>query len=338
MIFRTFFAFHIVIPAIIIVITSTIITASIYKDLNRTLVLWLFKPEDSWEHDFFIYELFPAPHFVHIGANEWRRVQINPTLSTQKFGPTYSHLKPRVIVYNVDSAGKDGKYAALYDILANDSSVVVLVHTSDEFGGANPTWKASRDWKKSLWKYGEGTKAYNSTPLVLRQFSVAPYRSHQFQGFHANVMQLQLGYIKKFLKYENMTLNSVEVSKNSSTIDADSRNLSWAFIGAIAQHHERPHMIEVFTEWLPQLVRTGGLQPQEMRDIYQRSKFVLVGRGFCSLDCFRIYEALICGALPVVVGHPYELAQTFEFEGDMPPLVRYQLVSFSLCYPFCTPF
>ena len=306
--------------AIIIVSTLTIITASIFKNINRTLVLWLCRLDDSWEHDFFVYELLPAPHFLHIDVNEWRRVQNNLTLAAQIFGPTNNHLTPRVVVYNIDNAGSDGLYTALYDILLNNSSVVVLVHTSDEFGGANPTWKASPDWKKRLWKYGEGTNAYPLIPLVLRQFSVAPYRS--YQGFHANVMQLPLGYIQKFLKYENMTLSSFDVAKYSSTIDADSRNLSWAFVGTIAQHHERPHMINVFREWLPHIVRTGGLQPQEMRDIYLRSKFVLVGRGFCSLDCFRIYESLICGALPVVVGNPYELAQTFEFEGDLPPLVR----------------
>ena len=33
------------------------------------------------------------------------------------------------------------------------------------------------------------------------------------------------------------------------------------------------------------------------------------------------YQALICGALPVVVGNGYEVDRTFEFEGSVPPLV-----------------
>jgi hypothetical protein len=46
----------------------------------------------------------------------------------------------------------------------------------------------------------------------------------------------------------------------------------------------------------------------------------LVGRGRFSLDCFRIYEAILCGAIPVVIGSQHEIDQTFEFEGDPPPL------------------
>lgn len=79
-------------------------------------------------------------------------------------------------------------------------------------------------------------------------------------------------------------------------------------------------MIEAFKDWYPNEVRSG-LQPPEMRKIYTNSKFVLVGRGQSSLDCYRIYEAIICGALPLIVGNGGEIRQTFEFEGDFPPLV-----------------
>ncbi len=36
-----------------------------------------------------------------------------------------------------------------------------------------------------------------------------------------------------------------------------------------------------------------------MFEKYKEAKFVLSGRGQLNLDCFRIYEAIIAGALPV---------------------------------------
>jgi hypothetical protein len=79
-------------------------------------------------------------------------------------------------------------------------------------------------------------------------------------------------------------------------------------------------MIEAFKDWYPNEVMSG-LQPPAMREVYSNSKFVLVGRGQSSLDCYRIYEGIICGALPVIVGNEGEVHGTFEFEGDFPPLV-----------------
>jgi hypothetical protein len=36
-----------------------------------------------------------------------------------------------------------------------------------------------------------------------------------------------------------------------------------------------------------------------MIKVYNSSKFVVVGRGHSNLDCFRIYESIVGGALPV---------------------------------------
>ena len=223
------------------------------KNLNRTLVLWLCR-SDGWERDY-IFELFPFPHFMHLGVTEWKRLQDNITLSTEVFGLSRTQITPRVIVYNIENAGMDGKYSMLYNILANDSRVAVLVHTSDEWGGSSRKWK-----------YGEGTDAYPLAPLVLRQYSVAPYRS--FHGkFQSNVMQIPLGYMKNMLIYDNnhhQRMTSLEAANLSLTIDANARNLCWSFVGTMGGHHERPHMVEVFAVWMPHEIWTG-LSPAEMR-------------------------------------------------------------------------
>ncbi len=80
------------------------------------------------------------------------------------------------------------------------------------------------------------------------------------------------------------------------------------------------HAIEVFSEWLPYL-HDAGITPMEMRKIYNNSKFVVVGRGQVNLDCYRIYEAIICGAIPIVCGPVDEMHKAFEYEGDVPPLL-----------------
>eukprot|EP00607_Mallomonas_marina_P003056 CAMPEP_0182435016 /NCGR_PEP_ID=MMETSP1167-20130531/73090_1 /TAXON_ID=2988 /ORGANISM="Mallomonas Sp, Strain CCMP3275" /LENGTH=267 /DNA_ID=CAMNT_0024625537 /DNA_START=42 /DNA_END=845 /DNA_ORIENTATION=+ len=62
----------------------------------------------------------------------------------------------------------------------------------------------------------------------------------------------------------------------------------------------------------------------EMRAVYNNSLFVIIGRGWNSLDCFRVYEAIISGALPVVVGDLEEIKAVFFFNNHPPPLVMAQ--------------
>ena len=59
----------------------------------------------------------------------------------------------------------------------------------------------------------------------------------------------------------------------------------------------------------------------EMGQIYNNTVFVIVGRGWISLDCFRIYEAIIAGAIPLVVGDPTEISRLFHYNGNVMPLL-----------------
>ena len=53
-------------------------------------------------------------------------------------------------------------------------------------------------------------------------------------------------------------------------------------------------MISIFKKVFP-----GGFIGN---NIYSQSIFVFNGRGNVFLDCFRLYEAIIAGAIPVIVG------------------------------------
>merc|ERR1711879_931886 len=69
-----------------------------------------------------------------------------------------------------------------------------------------------------------------------------------------------------------------------------------------------------------------GLQPHfvaernatTMYEIYKESAFVPIGRGHVRLDCFRIYEAVVAGAVPVVVGPSKEISWAFANHRDPP--------------------
>jgi hypothetical protein len=45
------------------------------------------------------------------------------------------------------------------------------------------------------------------------------------------------------------------------------------------------------------------------------------GRGHVTLDCFRVYEATIAGAIPIVVGPIAEINHAFYFDGEQPPFL-----------------
>jgi hypothetical protein len=61
--------------------------------------------------------------------------------------------------------------------------------------------------------------------------------------------------------------------------------------------------------------------PCKCFNIYNNSIFVISGRGNVSLNCFRIYEAIVAGAIPVIVGSIDEINNTFNFNNKLPPFI-----------------
>jgi hypothetical protein len=68
-------------------------------------------------------------------------------------------------------------------------------------------------------------------------------------------------------------------------------------------------------------VRTEGLTPAAMFELYKNTIFVPSPRGNVRLDCFRHYEATLSGAIPVVAGDRSEIVDTFCKEGDPPWII-----------------
>jgi hypothetical protein len=96
------------------------------------------------------------------------------------------------------------------------------------------------------------------------------------------------------------------------------RDHTWAFVGRLGVHSSRTAMVNVFSnapiEWGPHIraIDRGGafaggdkppFTPTEVALAYQRAMFVPSPPGN-SPDCFRTYEGVVNGALPLLDGRP----------------------------------
>jgi hypothetical protein len=113
-------------------------------------------------------------------------------------------------------------------------------------------------------------------------------------------MQIPLGYAAGFKAAPN-TLSSAQ------------RPYLWSFLGA-TNKGTRPEMIKALVPFTPQFIHNtdrGNVAPlgkEQYERILRDSVFVPSSMGNVNLDCFRVYEALECGAVPIVeqrVGFDY---------------------------------
>ena len=87
----------------------------------------------------------------------------------------------------------------------------------------------------------------------------------------------------------------------------EQRKYKWSFIGNIKK--SRQELLVEMKSIVPNY--HGKTDKKNMREIYRNSIFVPNGRGNHSLDCFRLYEASACGAIPVIVGEKDEIIAYF---------------------------
>jgi len=107
------------------------------------------------------------------------------------------------------------------------------------------------------------------------------------------------------------------------------RTLDWAFIGSMKS--DRHEMCTMFDRYFKNGHCTVGnnswdatnqiIKPCDMAAIYRKTIFVPIGRGFVTLDCFRCYEALLCGAIPIIVGPEDEINKLIGLMGAGPRLL-----------------
>lgn len=172
----------------------------------------------------------------------------------------------------------------------------IIVHISDE-AGIKPDWM---QW-------------IPSGSLFLHNYN------HQFYLYPQNSIQIPLGYIKGFLNGKSWQPQPSDISHRPKFA---------SFVGVVKS--DRRKMLNVFAKknMIVEEVTNNWnvvqqvIKPRRCFEIYSQSVFVLCGRGFYSLDCFRIYEAIVAGAIPVIAGDPEEIRTTFKYDGDEPPFIH----------------
>lgn len=131
----------------------------------------------------------------------------------------------------------------------------------------------------------------NECELFLRQYH------HERNIYTSNTIHIPLGYT------------------NECKVFNESKRLQWSWFGQIKT--DREEMLNQFRRMSPYLIGTS-LSKELMCKAYSQSIFVPCGRGNSSLDCYRLYEASMNGAIPVIVGSEEEIHSTFKYEENPP--------------------
>jgi hypothetical protein len=155
----------------------------------------------------------------------------------------------------------------------------------------------------------------NHTKLLFRQYN------HPKYNYSKNNYQLPLGYSKFFLN----NTKSIDIK----TKKINQRTINCSFIGT--PKSDRIQMTNIFKNNMKNTnfifvnnnwdINNLPYSPQKCFEIYNNSIFVICGRGNASLDCFRIYETIVAGAIPVIVGSNKEIENTFNYNNNIPPFI-----------------
>ena len=154
------------------------------------------------------------------------------------------------------------------------------------------------------------------TKLFLRHYN------HKSYNYSSHNIQIPLGYVSNFLPSNNNNIVTDIKPINE-------RKVKCSFIGV--EKSDRLHMCNVFEKNMDNTIiifvnnnwniEKLPITPNKLFTLYNNSIFIIIGRGNISLDCFRIYEAVVAGSIPVIVGEETEIDTTFFYGGYKPPFV-----------------
>jgi len=175
----------------------------------------------------------------------------------------------------------------------------LLIHLSEESPGELGSVELGSRYKRMLPESGG---------YVLRQY----HRPNARYPTEVQVHEIPLGYAASF----PVGADSCQMARQNAK--KSHRNVTWSFFGNSVKK-DRPVMLQRMQETLgtgQMSNHRNHLNGEQMFKAYQQSKLVPVGYGDKNLHCFRTYEALIAGAIPIVVGKSTERADTFATHYD----------------------
>jgi len=167
---------------------------------------------------------------------------------------------------------------------------IIIVHLSDE-GGKKP----------------EYTNLASYTKLLLHQYHFKHYPYNNYN----NIIQIPLGYmVNMFDNKQSLTTKVKPLSE---------RKYKWSFVGNMKK--DRYELVNTFSKRINENFVGNNIKSPDMFNIYNDSIFVPNGRGNVTIDCFRIYEAILSGSIPVIVCEESEFNDTFHYNNDIPPFI-----------------
>lgn len=160
-----------------------------------------------------------------------------------------------------------------------------IIHNSDEHGNRREFFQLSR-----------------YVPLILMQYAF-------HYNLPTNVMHLPVAYLPGVHAGGFPDWSSIKLMKE--------RKYDWAFVGGLKS--DRAYAIRTFKErWIDATFFEGNATRVELGDAYKNTRFVISPRGNVNLMCCRTFEAITCGAVPVIANcTKEELEHTYNF-GDRP--------------------
>lgn len=240
--------------------------------------------ECTWEYDYIRHDLLAD--IPNIDSEIINGGNISNLLHRQPGQPTIMALTCRT------------DFTTVLQVVKHIKPLIIFIN-SDEVGHA-------MEWQS----------LQNHTKLLLRQYNHKPYQ------YEPNNIHIPLGYASGYLHKRT----SFEMQPLKATTD---RSINCTFIGE--QKYDRTHMSNVFkanmektnidfviTNWSDSEKQT--YHPSKLFDIYKDTIFIPNGRGN-SVNCFRVYEAIIAGAIPVIVGEMADTQHMFTFHNGKIPCV-----------------
>lgn len=145
---------------------------------------------------------------------------------------------------------------------------------------------------KNAWLLHRGDETYEGGYEIYRNFR-GVFRTYWSSFFDPRcVMQIPLGFSNGLLG-------------GTSSLSAEERRFLWSFLGEGGKT-TRPDMLKALAGVGPSFVHVTGqgstqqLGKAQYKQILRDSVFVPCCMGNVNLDCYRVYEALECGAVPIL--------------------------------------
>jgi hypothetical protein len=164
-------------------------------------------------------------------------------------------------------------------------------------------------------KHNEWISLASYTKFFLTHYN----HTHYNLSNHNNIYQIPLGYVKGMLsgkKSTNLKLKKIVERKYKwsfiGTIKTDRQDMYKSFLKNISNEQKDVYLSISNNPWKIENLQDS---PKDVFEKYSDTIFVPIGRGNTNLDCLRIYETIISGAIPVIVGTASEINNAFNYNG-----------------------